>query len=283
MTASHVLTPTEPDAARPAPGSRAPRRRFGGSAVPLQIATVVFLLVLVDVVTRSGVVGDEFPTVTATAGALWLQVTVGEFWAAVWATTFAWLAGFAIAALLAVPTGLFIASSRFAFRSSRLLIDFLRPIPPIAVLPLAVLVLGSGFQMKLWLVVFSTFWPILFQTMYGAQDVDPVARDTSRAYGLNRIQQYRHIVLPSATPYIATGLRLASTIALVVTIATELVVGSSGLGYRINQVRYADDTPAMYALILVAGLLGWASTVVFRVAERKALFWHASQRKDLDQ
>ncbi|GII65936.1 nitrate ABC transporter permease [Sphaerisporangium krabiense] len=261
----------------------APPLRGRGPARPappwvLPTATVVGVLVAAELVIRSGVAGTHFPTITATGRALGQEMTKAGFWTAMGETTYAWLAGFGLATLIAIPLGLGIASSRFAFRSSRLLIDFLRPIPPVAVLPLAVLVLGTGTQMKIWLVVFSALWPVLFQTIYGAQDVDPVARDTARAYGLNRLERYRYVVVPSAAPYIATGLRLAATIALVVTIATELIVGSAGLGYRINQVRYADDTPAMYALIFVAGILGWLITVGFRFLEKRLLHWHHSQR-----
>ncbi|GII87540.1 nitrate ABC transporter permease [Sphaerisporangium siamense] len=261
----------------------APPLRGRGTTRPappwvLPTATVVGVLVAAELVIRSGVVGTHFPTITATGRALGREVTQAGFWTAMGETTYAWLAGFGLATLIAIPLGLGIASSRFAFRSSRLLIDFLRPIPPVAILPLAVLVLGTGTQMKIWLVVFSALWPVLFQTIYGAQDVDPVARDTARAYGLSRLERYRYVVVPSAAPYIATGLRLAATIALVVTIATELIVGSAGLGYRINQVRYADDTPAMYALIFVAGILGWLITVCFRYLEKRLLHWHHSQR-----
>jgi ABC-type nitrate/sulfonate/bicarbonate transport system permease component len=188
--------------------------------------------------------------------------------------------GFASALVLALPLGIVVGSARPVYRSVRLLIDFLRPIPPVAVLPLAVLLYGTGTEMKVYLVAFSAFWPILFQTLYGVQDVDPVARDTVRAYGLGRFAQLWHVVLPSALPYIATGLRLAATIALVVTIATELIVGSQGLGFAINQVRYASDMPAMYALVLIAGMLGLLVSVALRAIERRVLRWHPSQRQE---
>jgi ABC-type nitrate/sulfonate/bicarbonate transport system permease component len=240
---------------------------------------VAGLLILVEVVTRLELLGPHFPTVVETGQELVRQVQTSQFWNRVAQTLLGWAGGFTIAVVLAVPLGLLVAANRFSFRSSRLIIDFLRPIPPIAILPLAVLLVGTGTEMKIYLVAFSALWPILFQTMYGAQDVDPVARDSARAYGLGNWQQYRHVVLPSATPYIATGLRLAATIALVVTIATELIVGSVGLGYEINQVRYAANTPAMYALIFVAGVIGWLITLAFTALERRALFWHHSHRE----
>src|SRR5690606_8211267 len=159
--------------------------------------------------------------------ALVTELGNGEFWDRLLQTVQSWLIGFAVATVIALPLGLVLASTRFLFRSTRLIIDFLRPIPPLAILPLAVLLLGSGTSMKVWLVAFSALWPMLFQTIYGAHDVDGVARDTARSYGLGRGAIYRHVVIPGALPYIATGVRLAATIALVVTIATELIVGSA--------------------------------------------------------
>ena len=259
-------------------GSKARKARSRRSWV-LPLATVLGLLVVAELATRMQLLGPHFPTVLDGARELVTQVRSESFWARVSETLVGWAAGFLIAALIAVPVGLLIASNRFVFRSTRLIIDFLRPIPPVAVLPLAVLLVGTGTEMKIYLVAFSAVWPVLFQTVYGAQDVDPVARESARAYGLNRFQQYRHVVLPSAMPYIATGLRLAATIALVVTIATELIVGSVGLGYEINQVRYADNTPAMYALIFVAGVIGWLITMAFSFAERRVLHWHHSHRE----
>lgn len=279
--------PSVPPVAVPLPPARrATRARRGGRKTKgwparlfLPLATVVGLLALVQLLTATHVLGSSFPTVSEVGRELVRQLGTGLFWQRVTETLTGWIGGFAIAAALGVPLGLVIAANRYVFRSTRLVIDFLRPIPPVAVLPLAVLLIGTGTEMKIWLVAFSALWPILFQTVYGAQDVDPVARDSSRAYGLSRPQQYWHVVLPSATPYIATGLRLAATIALVVTIATELIVGSVGLGYQINQVRYADNTPAMYALIFVAGVIGWLITVGFSAAEKRVLHWHHSHRE----
>ena len=281
--ARHPLAAPEATAPAKAPATARRGRRGKGARRPrgwvLPLSAVAGVLALLQLLTASGLLGRHFPTVVAVAQSLAEQIGTQVFWDRVVETLTAWAAGFLIAAVLAVPAGLVIAANRLVFRSTRLLIDFLRPIPPVAVLPLAVLLMGTGTEMKIYLVAFSAVFPILFQTMYGVQDVDPVTRDTTRAYGLSNWQQYRHVVLPSATPYIATGLRLAATIALVVTVATELIVGSSGLGYGINQVRYADDVPAMYALIFVTGLIGWLITIGFSALEKRVLHWHHSHRE----
>lgn len=280
-TAPREATP-EPDRHPPGlnpTGPTSPSGRTDWLHRLLPLLTVFGLLAVVQLFTATAVFGGQFPTVFEVAAALTRELNTQLFWQRLAETFAGWFGGFAIAAALAVPLGLVIAANDFVFRSTRLVIDVLRPIPPVAVLPLAVLLIGTGTDMKIGLVAFSAFWPILFQVVYGAHDVDPVARDSTRAYGLNRMQQYRHVVLPSATPYIATGLRVASSVALIVTIATELIVGSAGLGYEINQVRYADNVPAMYALIFVAGLLGWLATVLFSAGERRLLHWHHSHRE----
>lgn len=221
------------------------------------------------------------PGVPAVARAIGDMLGESGFWARLGETLQTWAAGFALALVAGIPLGLTIGLVRPLFRTVRLLIDVLRPIPSIAVLPLAVLTIGSGIETKVYLVAFASFFPILFQALYGARDIDPVARETLRAYQLGRGRVLRHLVLPSALPYIATGLRLAATIGLVVAIAAELVIGSTGLGYQISQVQYASDTPAMYALVVATGVLGLTISMSLRRLERWALYWHPSQRREV--
>lgn len=244
--------------------------------------TALAVLAALEVLSRSGVISQDYlPAVTTVLAALLGEIGNATFWERVWETLQAWGVGLAAAIVAGIPLGLAIGSNRTAYRAVRVLIEFPRPIPPVAVLPLAVLLFGTGVEMKIYLVAFAAFFPVLFQSLYGVQDIDPVARDTARAYGLGRIAQFVWVVLPSALPYIATGLRLSAAIALIVTIATEIVVGSSGLGYAINEVRYANDVALMYGIIVVTGLLGLVIAVGFRWLERHLLHWHASQRQEV--
>ncbi|WP_169304069.1 ABC transporter permease [Arthrobacter sp. CAU 1506] len=245
----------------------------------LQWSAAAGTLAIVEVLSRSGVLTEHIPPPTAVIGALADAVSNLAVWSRIADTMMSWAGGLLIAITVGVPTGMLIGSSQRVYGSLRLVIEFLRPIPPIAVLPLAVLLYGSGIQMKIYLVAFSAFWIVLFQTLYGVRDVDPVARDTVRAYGLKRSDQFRRVVLPSAAFYIATGLRLAAAVGLIVTIATELIVGSSGIGYAINQERFAGNAAAMYALVVIAGLIGVAVGAGLRVLERRVLHWHSAHRK----
>ena len=238
------------------------------------------LLVVLEVLSRTGVLSrDSFPPVSEIYRSLGELVSGAPFWIEVGRTMRGWAVGLGLAALLAVPAGILLGGSRTAFTMSRLVIEFLRPVPSVALIPLAVLVYGTGQEMKVFLVAFATFWPILFQTIYGVQDVDPVARDTARVYGLGVGARFLRITLPSAAPYIATGVRIASAIALILALTAELVVGAPGLGRAIAISQISGAITQMYALILATGLIGWALNSMFKAVEKRLLRWHPSHRE----
>jgi ABC-type nitrate/sulfonate/bicarbonate transport system permease component len=114
--------------------------------------------------------------------------------------------------------------------------------------------------------------------IYGVGDVDPVARDTALSYRFTAWAKIRYLLLPTALPYILTGLRLSAAVALILAITAELVIGSPGLGNEIGVAMASSAVPAMYALILVVGLFGVAVNAAFRALERLVLAWHPSVR-----
>jgi ABC-type nitrate/sulfonate/bicarbonate transport system permease component len=116
------------------------------------------------------------------------------------------------------------------------------------------------------------------QVLYGVADVDTVARDTARSFGLGRAEQVRYLVLPTALPYLMTGVRLAASVALILAVTAEMVIGNPGLGRAIVFAQAAGDWVGVYALVIVTGLLGLAVNLVFRFIERKSLAWHQSVR-----
>jgi ABC-type nitrate/sulfonate/bicarbonate transport system permease component len=152
-------------------------------------------------------------------------------------------------------------------------------VPSVALIPLAILIYGSGLKSTAFLAAFAAFWQLIVQVLYGVQDVDPVAMDTARSFGFSRTQRLLRVTLPSAVPYIATGLRIASAVSLILTVTAELVIGSSGLGKAITEARSGGDVQLMYALIIATGLLGLILNMVFVQGERRVLHWHPSQRK----
>jgi ABC-type nitrate/sulfonate/bicarbonate transport system permease component len=242
-------------------------------------ASVAGVLVLFDVLPRIGVLPrDHFPPISESLAKLGEQLTEEPFWEAVGNTLEGWALGLGIAAALAIPIGIVIGSSRLLYRAMRGLIEFLRPIPSVALVPLAVLIYGTGLQSKVFLAAFASFWQLLVATLYGVQDVDPVATDTARSFRLSRVQRLFRVTLPSAIPYIATGLRIASAVSLILTVTAELVIGSAGLGREINVARSGGNEELVYALIIATGILGLVLNAVFVRAERRVLHWHPSQR-----
>lgn len=202
------------------------------------------------------------------------------YWRSIWYTTHGWATGLALAASIAIPIGMALGASPIAYRSLKTVIEFLRPIPSVALIPLAVLLFGTGHSMKVFLTVFASVWPILFHTMYGVRDTDPTLRDTARVYQLSRFERACKIALPSAAPYIATGIRISSAIALILAVTAELVVGAAGIGRAIFMAQSAGAVHRMYALIVTAGMLGWSVNYLFYRGERFLLRRHPSHRGD---
>ena len=240
---------------------------------------VLCALALWELVVGIGLLNDDHvPSMTATVAELAELLGDGEFWSAVGSTLQGWALGLGIAAALAIPLGILIGSSPLAYRSVRFVVEFLRPIPSVALVPLAVLIYGVGLESKVFLAAFASFWPLFVQTLYGVHDVDPVATDTARSFGLSRLERLWRVKLPSAVPYIATGLRISSAVALILAVTAEIVIGSAGLGREINVARQGGAIELMYALIITTGLLGWVLNAITTRAERRVLHWHPSQR-----
>jgi ABC-type nitrate/sulfonate/bicarbonate transport system permease component len=241
--------------------------------------SVAGVLAASELLSRAGVLpGRTFPPVTDVLAVLGRELGSPALWVAVGQTLQGWALGLGIAAALAVPFGVVIGSSRLVYRSVRMIIEFLRPIPSVALIPLAILAFGNGLHGKVFLAAFASFWVVLVQAIYGAQAVDPIAVDTARSFGCSRAERLLLVTIPSALPYIATGLRMASSVALILAVTAELVIGSPGLGRLINVARSGGDVALMDALIVVTGLLGWLLNDLVARVERRVLHWHPAHR-----
>jgi ABC-type nitrate/sulfonate/bicarbonate transport system permease component len=201
-----------------------------------------------------------------------------EFWVAVGDTLRTWAMGLGIAVAAGVALGVVVGSVPVLREATASTVEFLRPIPSVALIPLVVVLYGSTITATLVLVVYAAFWQVLVQVLHGVVDVDPVARDTALAYRLGRWARIRYLIVPSALPYVVTGVRLAASVALILAITGELVIGSPGLGQQIAVARSSDAVPVVYALVLATGLIGVAANLLARGAERLVLGWHPSVR-----
>jgi ABC-type nitrate/sulfonate/bicarbonate transport system permease component len=246
----------------------------------LPLAGAVGVLALFELLSRTELIASRhFPPVTDMVSTLVQEAGGADFWSAVGNTLEGWAIGLGLACAIAIPAGIVIGSAPLLHRALRGVIEFLRPIPSVALIPLAVLVYGSGLESKVFLATFAATWPLLMQTLYGVQDVDPVATDTARSFGFSRAQRLLRVTLPSAVPYIATGLRISSAVSLILAFTAELFMGTPGLGQIMNVAESFGLTVQVYALALATGFLGLGIYVLFSAFERWALRWHPSQRE----
>ncbi|MFJ9627382.1 ABC transporter permease [Streptomyces sp. NPDC101175] len=253
-----------------------------GLNTALGAAGLAAFLALGEVVPRVGIVKEAyFPPTSRIASALRDEVTDPAFWSALGDTLTGWALGLAIAVCAGVVAGVLLSVVPYLREATASTIEFLRPIPSVALIPLAVLLYGTELRSVLLLVVYASFWQILIQVLHGVQDVDPVAEETARSYGLGTWARVRHVLWPSALPYVMTGVRLAAAVALILTITAELVIGAPGLGATIMVAQSSQAVPEMYALIVVTGLLGLVINVGARTVERRALAWHQSVRGEV--
>lgn len=223
---------------------------------------------------------DYLPYPTDVFGRLFQEVRDLAFWRRLRLTMTSWAIGLTVATLAAVALGTVVGLVPFLRRATHTTVEFLRPVPSVALIPLAVLMFGLQMRAALVIIVYAAFWQVFVQVIYGVADVDTVARDTARSFGLTRAERLRYLVLPTALPYLMTGLRLAAAVALILAVTAEMVIGNPGLGRMIELSRSAGDAVGLYGLVVVTGLLGVVVNVVFRFAERRSLAWHQSVLAD---
>ncbi len=242
---------------------------------------VLLFLGLWQLLPLTGIVNPEYlPSASTTIGHLGSQASQASFWTDIRLTMTAWAIGLVIATLLAVAIGTVVGLIPVLRRGTHTTIEFLRPIPSVALIPLAILVFGLRLESALVIIVYASFWQVLVQVLYGVADVDTVARDSAKSFGLSRVSRFRHLVLPTALPYIMTGIRLAAAVALILAVTAEMTIGNPGLGRTIVLAQSAGNFTQVYSTVIVTGLLGLAINIVFRWIERRVLFWHESMRSE---
>lgn len=263
----------------PALPGRSRRRDRGRRAavVAMSIGPVAALFVVWELIVRSGLQSatlltppsDVFP-------AVWTYFTSGDIFPHLGASLRRGATGFAIAAAVGIPLGLLIGSVRAISLLVSPPIEFLRQLPPLAMLPVFLLFLGLGFRAQVAIVIWAAMWPILLNTVTGAREVDERLVKAARTLGANRRALFLKVALPSAVPTIATGLRLGASYAFLVLVAAEMVGANSGIGFLILNNQYTFRIPQMYAAILILACLGVALNYGLIALERWATPWRRS-------
>lgn len=245
----------------------------------LGAAGVVGFVALLEAAGRLGMIDrDVLPyvsTVLATAAEL---AADDGFHRHVLATLGACAAGLLIAFAVAVPAGLLLGTVPVVERSVRPLVEFLRPIPSVSLIPLAMFLFVDSADAKTSLIVYTCCWPLLINTLYGLADVDPLAKDTLRGFGFGEPSVALRVSLPSAAPFIATGVRIAVGVTLIVAVSVEIVApGGGGIGAYLVEAGSANRADRVLAAVVWSGLLGLAASLLFAAGERRLFRWHTAR------
>lgn len=263
----------------------APRsaQRRGGTRprIDSRLATFLFVLVLLIAWQLTASLGGlgAVPTPIEIGAALVDIFGRGAVYEPLAETMVSWAISFVLASVIGIAVGMLLGSSRLAYRLSVFVLDFCRTIPALALVPLAVLMLGANLSGTVFLAFFGSVWATLLQTIYGVRDVDPVARDTFRSFRIGPGRRLISLVIPSAAPYIATGVRLAAAACLLLTLSTQIVMPAGGIGEAIVVAQLGGAIAQMYAYIVLSGLLGVVINAIFIWCERRLLSWHPSHRE----
>jgi ABC-type nitrate/sulfonate/bicarbonate transport system permease component len=235
---------------------------------------IVLLLVLWEVSALYWVQKPTWPPVTEAIKAWFANVADGTLIGHLFATLWRQLLGYALAVVLGVAVGLAMGYYRAVHNLFEPIVELLRPIPGPAYLPVLVLFVGIGDDMKVILVFIASFFPILLNAYAGVRAIDPVQFDTARTLGLTTAQTFRELVLPASMPAILTGMRISLAISLILAILGEMVVSNDGLGFFVLLAQRTYKIPDMYAGLFMIALYGYVLNRLFLFAEAKIIRWH---------
>jgi ABC-type nitrate/sulfonate/bicarbonate transport system permease component len=241
---------------------------------------LVLLLVLWEAVSRAALVNQIYvPTVTRIGSELWRLLLNGELLRHLAASAVRFGLGYGLAVVIGLGIGLTMGYFRAGYLLLEPLIEVLRPLPPPAIIPIAILFLGIGNEMKVFVITFGCFFPIVVNTIQGVAGVDRVLLDTARTFGLTTREIIRKIVLPSASPNIVAGMRIALAIALILTVISELVAANDGIGFFILDSERSFRIPDMYAGIFTLMVVGYFLNRLFVLFEARSLSWYFGQSR----
>jgi ABC-type nitrate/sulfonate/bicarbonate transport system permease component len=235
---------------------------------------IVALLALWEFSARVLVQSPNWPPFTDVMQALAAGLTTSELPTVFASTIGRMLAGFTIGAAIAIAVGLAMGSSRFVHHMLQPAIEFLRPLPVPGIIPPLILLLGIDDKMKIFVVAFSAFFPVVINTAQGVRTADPTLVATARTFRHGRFRVMRSIILPASLPYIFSGLRISLALALIVTIVAEMISGSQGLGHYLITMQYAMRAADMYAGVVLIAAAGYLLNLSFLAVEHRVIHWY---------
>lgn len=237
-----------------------------------------FLLLLVllwEAAGRYGWIHELFfPPASKIFASFFKMISSGEIFGHIGVSLWRAGLGYFLAALVAISLGVLMGYWKSVYQACELVVELLRAVPPPAIIPVAILFLGIGDEMKVFIILFSCAFPILVNTMDGVRNVDPVLIRTARTFGLGQGILIWKVVIPAASPFIMTGMRIAMAIALILVVISEMIGATAGIGYFILDAQRSFKIPQMYAGMLVLALLGYALNRCFLLVDAYVMAWH---------
>jgi NitT/TauT family transport system permease protein len=241
----------------------------------LGLVTTLLVLAVWQILPQAGIIDKQFIPPFADAFRHFVAEWANSaFYGDLGATLFRIIGGFALAAAIGIPAGLAMGYWALGYNMFALTVDVIRPLPTTALVPIAALIFGIGNGMHIFVVVLATTVPILLATIDGVRNVDPLLVDTARTLGQSTARIFRTVLLPAAMPSIATGLRVAVAIALIVGISSEMMLSADGLGRRVVYAQRMLQIPDLYAGVITLAVLGFVLNRAFLAAENWLIGWH---------
>lgn len=186
--------------------------------------------------------------------------------------------GLLVSIIVGVSVGVALGLSPFVSATVSPVLQFLRYLPAVALLPLAIQIIGIGLEMRVTIIVLGAVWPILLNTMDGVRSIHPGIVDVARSTRISRRDWILRIVLPAASPQIFAGIRASLAVAIILMVASELLGASSGMGYFILESQRQFSLPEMWSGMILLGIIGYLLNVIFGLIEHRVLAWHRLSR-----
>lgn len=182
--------------------------------------------------------------------------------------------GFALAFVTMIPLGVLIGRMKIIGAIVEPIIEFLRPLPPIAIVPIGMMILGVGDESKLVVVVFGASFPILVNTIDAVKAQDPVLARVAQSLRLSSLERMVSIDLPSALPRIIAGIRLSVVISILLTVVAEIILSTDGIGAYLLNAQYSYNVASTMAAILFISIAGVVVNTVTQLIIRRIISWH---------
>lgn len=250
-----------------------------GAEWRLGVAGIATLFVLWELTVRAGLVSPlALPGPVAVVRALGALLIDPSFLAQAADTLIAWLLAMLLTVIVAIPIGLIMGYVSALYRPASTFVHAARSVPATSLIPVAILLFGLGTPMKVAVVCYAIAWPLVLNAMYGVHAVEGQLMTTGRSFGWGRTKLLWRVILPSAAPSIATGIRIAGSIGLLLVVSAEILGARRGIGTVLTVYEEAHRLDFVYAGIVVVGLLGMLISYALAALERAATPWAHANR-----